>query len=590
MYNYNSKSKRTVYFIILLTMMIMMAIFLNSFYWPYEEVSKRKLLVWIIAGFGVIVFPLLCVKINFLYQYVQNIICRVETLMQKIKQNSKVILLLLLGIAFSIGIAYVAAEVMCQYVMHSPYNSKLFELFVGLFSITVLICFLGRNAHKQQAIIFLIISLIMGGTSLSVMPNRVGISWDDEIHYKRTLEISNLLNGIMYVADERNIIEYADNIYGRQGYDRESATQYEQELETSYEFKEWNSHKFREYGIWSLSYIPAAIGIMLARGLGFSYIGVFNMGRMFNLLAYALLIYFAIKRLKYGKVLIATIGLIPTSLFMAASYSYDWWVTGFTILGFSYFFAELQDEETLKIKNVLIIIGSVLLGCLPKAIYFPILFPLLFMPKKKFKNVKQRQMFYFLVIGAGVLLVASFMLPMLFNGTGTGDARGGAEVNATEQIRYILQNPVEFIKMLFNFLKYYVSPQSTGPMLQRLAYMGEGEFYGIVSVILVVVAFLDRGDMCEVHPVVRIAGITGCAVALVLSTTALYVSFTAVGADTVAGMQGRYMIPFIFPTLYCMGVGGVQHKINKNAFVCVPMIIISLTFFYNMWRSCVLPY
>ena len=590
MYNINVKRKKTVYFITLIVMFVAMCVFVNSFYWPYEEMSKRKILVGGIALLGIIVVPILVIKFKVIYKHIEVLLDCIVRKVIIIKHNKRHFFLLSAITILGVGGICIITSILSKFVWKQAYNVKMFYLLVALFVMGMFFASIWNTAVQKVERVFIITALILGLLCIGVTPNRVGISWDDEIHYRRTLEISNVLNGIMYVADERNIIEYADNIYGRQGYDRESAIQYEQELETSYEFKECNSHIFREYGIWSLSYIPAAIGIMLARGLGFSYIGVFNMGRMFNLLGYALLIYFAIKRLKYGKVLIATIGLIPTSLFMAASYSYDWWVTGFTILGFSYFFAELKDEETLKTKNGLIIIGSILLGCLPKAIYFPILFPLLFMPRKKFENARQRKLFCFLVIGVGALLVASIIVPMLFNGMGTGDVRGGAEVNATEQIKYILRNPVQFVKMLFDFLKYYISPQSTGPMLQKLAYVGEGEFYGIVSVILVVVAFLDREDTTEVNGVVRTAGIVGCIVALVLSTTALYISFTAVGANTVAGMQGRYMIPFVFPTLYCMGVGGVQHKINKNAFVCVPMIIISLTFFYNMFRLCVLPY
>ena len=585
------KEKKGVYISVLITVLAFSVIFLNSFYWPYEEISKRKIFVWAVAIGATIIIPILSVKVSALYHFVQNIGQSVLKGFAWLKKNKTRIIWFLVIMFLGIVLSDVVTFIINEKFLKTEYNPKMFETFVALLTLIVAMSFIWKVASERRECVFVIIALIMGIFSISVTPNRVGISWDDEVHYRKTLEISNVLNGITYLADERNIGEYANNIYGSVGYDRESAIQYENELSISYEeYNDWTSRQFVEYGVWSVAYVPAAVGIMLARGLGLSYINVFNTGRLINLIGYVLLIYLSMKRIKHGKMIIATIGLIPTSVFMAASYSYDWWVTGFTILGFSYFFAELQEESKLSNKNMFIILGALLLGCLPKAIYFPILFPLLFMPRAKFKNSKQQKWYYVLIVGVGVLLVASFLLPRFIHGIGTGDERGGTEVNSTNQVMYILQNPADYAKTLIDFLKFYISPPNTGPMLQRLAYIGEGEFYGVVSVLLPVVAFLDRGDACKRNYVVRCAGIIGCAVALVLATTALYISFTSVGADTVAGMQGRYMVPFIFPTLYCFGVGGTQHKINKNAFVCLPMIIISLTFIYNMFTLCVLRY
>ena len=59
--------------------------------------------------------------------------------------------------------------------------------------------------------------------------------------------------------------------------------------------------------------------------------------------------------------------------------------------------------------------------------------------------------------------------------------------------------------------------------------------------------------------------IYNAAVCVVLVATALYISFTAVGADYIAGCQPRYLLPLLFPMAYFIGVDGVTTKINKNA-------------------------
>lgn len=584
------KTKKGIYTLTVVTMLILSVIFLNSFHWSYKAISKRKILVGAIVFFLIVIVPILSVKIEVLYRLIKQGILGVENLAKRMKEKKKKIANFVGKAVIIIFLAGLATYLVSRFVLRTEFNLYLFYTLLAIALIGLFSTFLWKNAAGSPEKIFVVIAVTLGIFCIGVTPNRVGISWDDEIHYARTLEISNFLNGIMYKADEKNIAEYADNIYAHSGFDRETSSTYTEDLETLYASKEWSEHGFVNYGVWSVAYIPSAIGIMLARGLGLSYAGVFNMGRAFNLFMYVWLIYMSIKRVKYGKVLIAAIGLIPTTIFMASSYSYDPWVTGFTILGFSYFVAELQDDAPMENKNILIMIGAILLGCMPKATYFPLLFPLLFLPAKKFKTLKQRKTYYLSIIGAGVFLVATFMLPMLIKGPGVGDYRGGADVNSTEQIKFILQNPLLFAKILFNFELRYISSANMEPMLQRFAYVGEGWFCGIVSYLLVALTFLDRGKSEKNYVIVKGTGLIGCVVAIILSTMALYISFTAVGADTVAGMQGRYVIPTIYPALCAIGLGGVSHKINKSAFACVPMLLIAVTFIYNMYKLCVIPY
>ena len=73
---------------------------------------------------------------------------------------------------------------------------------------------------------------------------------------------------------------------------------------------------------------------------------------------------------------------------------------------------------------------------------------------------------------------------------------------------------------------------------------------------------------------------------MVLVATALYISFTAVGADYVAGCQPRYLLPILFPTVYFIGVDGISTKINKNVMTIAAIGIMSYIFMSNMWTTC----
>lgn len=575
----NVKERKKQYVAALLCTVVMSYIFLNSFYWPYQGIGERKILVGLITLLMLIVLPVTIIGVDYFYYSLKNVAMKIE-------KNKKTLLFFGASLIFVTLIAYILAFLYGSFTI-SEFNKKIFYTLIAGLYLSVCVIFFLKETFKRIEILFCMFALILGVFSISITPARVGISWDDEIHYERALELSNVLNGVMYKADQINIEEYATNIYAHSCFDRTTEETYLGKLNESYEKKEIISREFTYYKITSITSIPSAMGIIFARGLGLSYVSVFNMGRLFNLLAYTVLICLAIKRVRYGKVLIATIGLIPTTIFMASSYSYDSWVTGFTVLGFSYFFAALQDEHVLRTRDIIMIVGAIWMGCLPKAIYFPILFPLLFMPRHKFKSEKQKKMYYIAIITAGVFLVATFLLPMFINGVGTGDARGGSAVNSTEQVKFILQYPVTYAKVLLKFLSQYFSIGSAGAMLERFAYVGEGVGYGTVSILLAVLAYLDRGQKEKNYISVKVTSLLGCGIAIILATTALYISFTAVGLDTIAGMQGRYLVPTIYPALYSIGVGGTEHKIDKKVFASVPMIVVALTFMYNMWVLCV---
>lgn len=571
-------------------MIALSGLFMNSFYWPEGEFLFRRKAIPIAVISGNLIGAVLIFKVKVLDSIGNRWLIKIKKFLCKLRENLKLIgiclgSLILGGMVFT-GAVYVFST----FVAHTGFNYRLLFSLMAVEMVVMTIIVMWKESVQKPEVVFVVLALIVGIYSIVVTPTRVGISWDDEIHYARTLEISNYLNGIMYEADVKNIEEYAENIYAAKGFDRESNEMYDRELNVLYESKEYRQHVFTRNGLWSVTYLPGAIGIVLGRGLMLPYTAVFCMGRMFNLLVYVALFYLAIKKVEFGKILLAAIGLIPTLVFMASSYSYDAWVVGFIALGFSYFLTALYEEKKLKYKEILVMAGAILIGCLPKAIYFPVLFPFLFMPRDKFKDSRQKKIYYASVIGTGLILVMSFMLPMLIGGAGTGDVRGGAGVNSTEQIKFILNNPLTYAKILLKFELGYTGIANAGPMLQKFAYVGIGYFSTIVSLVLFVLAFLDGEGERKSYMHVRIACLIGNTAAIVLSATAMYISFTAVGLGTIEGVQGRYLLPTVYPALYAIGIGHVTHKIDKKVLTCIPLAIIALSFILNMAFFCGMKY
>ena len=225
--------------------------------------------------------------------------------------------------------------------------------------------------------------------------------------------------------------------------------------------------------------LPGGIGYGLARLFNFAYIWRFNAGTIGQLFVYALCGYFGIKRLHSGKMIFATVMMIPTALFLATNYSYDYWVICFTMLGMAYFVGMCQEKDSeVKYTDVIIMCVAMAFGCIPKQIYVPIIiFPLLIMARK----IKDKKWIYYgIVIATFVLVFASFFMRSSTEIASTGDARGG-DVGPSDQLANIMSNPVWYAGVLIRFMLNYINPMITHTGTD-LAYLNTAPGYVIIVV------------------------------------------------------------------------------------------------------------
>jgi uncharacterized membrane protein len=76
------------------------------------------------------------------------------------------------------------------------------------------------------------------------------------------------------------------------------------------------------------------------------------------------------------------------------------------------------------------------------------------------------------------------------------------------------------------------------------------------------------------------------------AATALYISFTPVGHNTILGCQWRYIIPTLFPFLYAVGSPRVRHTIDKrviNGIVFGALSLCIFATFYDVYISKIIP-
>ena len=89
---------------------------------------------------------------------------------------------------------------------------------------------------------------------------------------------------------------------------------------------------------------------------------------------------------------------------------------------------------------------------------------------------------------------------------------------------------------------------------------------------------MDCGGSVQVNRNVKLATLVGVLGCVILVPTALYLAFTPVGSDIIAGCQYRYIFPMLFPTIYVITNNGVYNKMNKEWFTIIPIVLI--------WYAC----
>ncbi|RDB83748.1 DUF2142 domain-containing protein [Eggerthella lenta] len=416
--------------------------------------------------------------------------------------------------------------------------------------------FLAREPEK----IFVPVGITLGVLVCLLTPVQTSVSWDDHIHYDFANAVSYLVSPEYSQADMSllNPPYIGGGDYSHWMYQGDAYGSLISELDAEGLAPAITVDGFGSvYGSSTLSYqalgyIPSALGLWLGRLLHLPFTWIFILGRISNVLFFFTLVFFGVRGLRSQKMLALAFSFLPTVVFLSANYSYDTWLTGWILFGFLRYLSWMQKpDEALTFKEVLLVVLSFLIGLGPKAIYFPIFILLLFIPKSKFKTKKFAFRYRAAMICSALLVMATFLLPFVVQGPGSGDTRGGSGVNSAGQVAFVLSDPLGYLNVLTRFLSEYLSIPNASNYTSFFAYLGMSSWGSLPLVILILVAATDLNEHSFRYAKwrYRVAGSLLLVGTSALMASALYVSYTAVGSNTIEGCQGRYLLPLVIPFL-----------------------------------------
>ena len=365
---------------------------------------------------------------------------------------------------------------------------------------------------------------------------------DEPAHFNQAYGVSNylLFQPEKSVGDARDydLGSWEEHINSPSGY-----TQVVQRLFEPRSEDESKVHWVPTSFTYPLMYLPQAVGLALGRLLRTNTLMLYYLGRLFNLLFYALCIFLAVRAVPRKKELFFGIGMMPMAIHQAASYSYDAFTNGMAILWIALALRAIWEERPFGGKETLslILVGGLLA---PSKVGYIVLAGLLFLiPQKRFQRWS-KPLSLGVVFLAMLGITALFWLPNALNGTAI--QRSGEDVYT---IPTLLQQPLPVLRTLF----YSVEENLPEWLVEAVGFVFSGYSLWIqiylpvlYLILLAVLAQRKTSDpLLGSRHQGRAVLLTIIGIGILMIELIEMLSWTPVGSTRVIGIQGRYFIPLL---------------------------------------------
>lgn len=312
-----------------------------------------------------------------------------------------------------------------------------------------------------------------------------------------------------------------------------------------------------------LCYLPNAVGVVIGSVLQLPLAAVVALGRLTGYLAYVLLCWLAIRRVKRFQTVLFLTALIPTSLELAGTFNIDGMLIGSSLLFLSICLHYSFDETEGRMKTsdlVLLVVSAAFLLSAKYLGYAALLLLAFFLPKQRLSN--KREVVAAMLLTIVLVLVAQLWAVLAYRGSLDDAPVKGA--NVQEQLQFILAHPASFLKTLaLDFMPNIITRLhffiETGTM--SLNFIAEP-----LALLPIAGAILAKDKPAlETRQAINWAALWMfiAVFSVLVSASALYLSFTPVGAEFVNGMQNRYVLPVVALSYLTLSLIPVENRIKS---------------------------
>lgn len=313
-----------------------------------------------------------------------------------------------------------------------------------------------------------------------------------------------------------------------------------------YEFTVGSENAFAKIG--------SVAGVLIARLFGMNGLGVFYFGRLFAALQFVITILASVRLMPFmfGKLAIVGTSLLPMSLHLASSFSYDSGIISLTILLISYLLHLMHSEGLIGMRSMLLLALISAVVAPLKVVYASVLLLVLCIPSSKFSSKKMAFVSKLAVFTAAALSLfvmrASSVGAMASASSGL-DYRG-AEAGHFYELGYFLAHPLHLFKLLFasfdHFADYYLFTMLGGSLGWLQQDLEAPKFFILIYAVLILIALQPNAYESNCLPVWQ--RVLFCAIFLIVVLgvmMSMCLGWTFDTEQLILGVQGRYFLPVL---------------------------------------------
>lgn len=480
------------------------------------------------------------------------------------------------------------------------------KLYIGLafFSFLIVLSFSRLDDTKKISRNAFILIAVFGTLNALILPIKKNL--DEQTHYFHALEVAD--GKLRKTVSQKNFIDVSPDFYAVadlpiKPIDDLNTNLYNKEfLKVEHKKSDYKPELLDDIGTFNNpAYIPSALGIALGQALTNRVAISYYLGRVFNVLFYALLVWLAIKISRYYKIQIFVVASLPYTLWISAGFTYDNLYYGLILLLIAQFTNFLKEKESITMKKMLWYCLTCLGLVFCKAPTILLMILPVFLSKNYYNNKKDRMKSVFLiginffigalwVVQAVVLkMIRSFLYEPII-------AEASSSEESSSRLFYFLSHPIDSLELLLRSL--FEIPKNIIEFIQRpqIDLMSTGTLRDINLITFLFLFFLVtlilKLRMSKLLKWTTIVTFFVITVGIIYAITGDPRVFT-IGDLHVSGVQGRYhfyMLAFL-PLIIAPWIQGTSFPVNRLSAnfdaTKTQLLVMKIVFAITALNSCV---